>query len=80
MEMTGTNIPLTPEAVNAEVIKPELENPLEKPDGRNKLELVKYYVMFPLYFISIYTIPGKTKFETEIDEAKKQLNVTFILM
>ncbi len=61
MEMTGTNIPLTPEAVNAEVIKPEVENPLERPDGRNKLELVKYYVMFPLYFVSIYTIPGKTK-------------------
>jgi hypothetical protein len=61
MEMTGTNIPLTPDAAaGPEVAKPELENPLAMPDGKNKLELVKYYIMFPLYAVSIYTIPGKT--------------------
>ena len=60
--MTGTNIPLTPEAAAApQVAKPEIENPLQKPDGKNKLELVKYYVMFPLYAVSIYTIPGQMK-------------------
>jgi hypothetical protein len=59
MEMTGSNIPLTPETILPEVIKPEIDNPLEKPDGRNKLELVKYYILFPIYAVSIYTIPGK---------------------
>jgi hypothetical protein len=60
MEMTGTNIPLTPEAAQApEVAKPEVENPLAKPDGNSKLELAKYYIMFPLYAVAIYTIPGK---------------------
>ena len=59
MEMTGTNIPLTPETAAPEIIKPEVDNPLEKPDGRNKLELVKFYILYPLYVVSVYTIPGK---------------------
>ena len=60
MEMTGTNVPLTPEAAEVpENIKPEVDNPLERPDGRNKLELIKFYTLYPLYFVSVYTIPGK---------------------
>ena len=63
MEMTGTNVPLTPEAAEVpENIKPEVDNPLERPDGRNKLELIKFYTLYPLYFVSVYTIPGKIFF------------------
>ncbi len=34
------------------------ENPLEKPMDAAPLVLAKFYVLFPLYFIAKYTIPG----------------------
>eukprot|EP00095_Tigriopus_kingsejongensis_P005743 maker-scaffold28_size608977-snap-gene-1.17 protein:Tk05743 transcript:maker-scaffold28_size608977-snap-gene-1.17-mRNA-1 annotation:"sodium potassium calcium exchanger" len=38
-----------------------IQDPLEKPMDGNKLKLVKYYVFFPLYFVSKYTIPDCRK-------------------
>ncbi|TRY77018.1 hypothetical protein TCAL_06364 [Tigriopus californicus] len=55
-------LPLSPtnpdtKAPAAHAVEP-IENPLEKPMDGNMLKLVKYYLLFPLYFLCKYTIPG----------------------
>ncbi len=48
-----------PRAVEVHAVEP-LDNPLEKPMDGNKLALIKFYLLYPLYFVSKYTIPGET--------------------
>lgn len=38
--------------------KPEVEDPLKKPDTPNKLLIIKFYLMYPLYLLAKFTVPG----------------------
>ena len=46
-----------PRAPEAHAVE-EVEDPLEKPMDGDRLKLAKYYFLLPLYYVSVYTIPG----------------------
>lgn len=51
-----------------------IEDPLEKPMDGNMLTLAKYYLLFPLYFLSKYTIPDCRK-----DQFARLYVLTFVV-
>ncbi|XP_059083107.1 probable sodium/potassium/calcium exchanger CG1090 isoform X2 [Tigriopus californicus] len=71
-------LPLSPtnpdtKAPAAHAVEP-IENPLEKPMDGNMLKLVKYYLLFPLYFLCKYTIP-----DCRTDQFARLYVLTFVV-
>ncbi|CAB4060500.1 SLC24A4 [Lepeophtheirus salmonis] len=54
---TTTEVPLTPSDSGNKTWEEAIEDPLQKPDPRNKLALAKWAFLYPLNFISVKTIP-----------------------
>ncbi|XP_040563494.1 probable sodium/potassium/calcium exchanger CG1090 [Lepeophtheirus salmonis] len=54
---TTTEVPLTPSDSGSKTLEEAIEDPLQKPDPRNKLALAKWAFLYPLNFISVKTIP-----------------------
>lgn len=59
-----TDIPMSPPNPDPRAPDPQVhvvepvEDPLEKPMDGDRIKLAKWAILYPLYWISKYTIPG----------------------